>query len=552
MVIKRSSAREVAALLTDLESGTDVARETAVARLSVIGTRAVDGLLGLLGSSAVPAARAGALEALEAIGDPRAADAALAVPRRRGRPRSGRARRRCLRRLLDSTRGAAVLDRLAAIAVDPGPRRSRAPGGARRAAPGVRAGAGPASRSRLRDDPSPAVRATVAGHAGARRRAARRGPGAGRGRQRCPTTRTRCGSGSTAAGADAPLPTLHRLVQRVRERERATTDRAAARRVDDGARRGPPGAGRTAAARWRSTTCARPSKAESRRRSRCWPRSASSGTERCLEPIAAAYARRATRAPAAGARAGPRRRRLVAHPPGRPCSARSRRAREAHRAPRADEARSARGGPRPPSSLLRPAEVARVRSVRLREVRARDAGLAAPHAHAAGAVLERQVADRRLRVGLDLVLALGGPAPRRDDEAGAAFHDLHELVVRGRSRWCAPRGTSPRGRTGSSGSRRAAPAIRAASPSREADSFSRVSRRASITWPFSMSFGPISRRTGTPRSSHSANFQPGVYASRSSSITRTPCAVSSSKIAFACGSTVSRQLPRGIGTITTW
>ncbi len=54
MTITRSSAREVTALLADLESGTDAVRETAVARLSVIGTRAVAGLLGLLGASGVP------------------------------------------------------------------------------------------------------------------------------------------------------------------------------------------------------------------------------------------------------------------------------------------------------------------------------------------------------------------------------------------------------------------------------------------------------------------------------------------------------------------
>jgi hypothetical protein len=79
-----------------------------------------------------------------------------------------------------------------------------------------------------------------------------------------------------------------------------------------------------------------------------------------------------------------------------------------------------------------------------------------------------------------------------------------------------------------------------------------VSRRASTTCDFSMSFGPISSRSGTPRSSHSLNFQPGRLRSRSSSITRTPRAASSSRISCAFGSTVSFQLPRGIGTITTW
>ena len=66
-----------------------------------------------------------------------------------------------------------------------------------------------------------------------------------------------------------------------------------------------------------------------------------------------------------------------------------------------------------------------------------------------------------------------------------------------------------------------------------------------------MSRGPISMRSGTPRSSHSAYFHPGVYSSRSSSMTRTPAAVSVAAASRARGSTVSCQLPRGIGTITT-
>ena len=49
--------------------------------------------------------------------------------------------------------------------------------------------------------------------------------------------------------------------------------------------------------------------------------------------------------------------------------------------------------------------------------------------------------------------------------------------------------------------------------------FSRVSRRTSTHWPFSISRGPTSRRTGTPFISHWANFQPGCL-SESSSFTR--------------------------------
>src|SRR5688572_30777696 len=40
------------------------------------------------------------------------------------------------------------------------------------------------------------------------------------------------------------------------------------------------------------------------------------------------------------------------------------------------------------------------------------------------------VADRRLRLGLDRRFTVSRAAPRRHDEAGTAVHDLLELVVR--------------------------------------------------------------------------------------------------------------------------
>ena len=86
---------------------------------------------------------------------------------------------------------------------------------------------------------------------------------------------------------------------------------------------------------------------------------------------------------------------------------------------------------------------------------------------------------------------------------------LERLVDRRRAA-CAPRGTARRARTASAESRRAGARMLATSPSIGIACFSRVSRRATSTGDFSMSFGPISSRSGTPRSSHSANFQPGV------------------------------------------
>lgn len=223
MVIRRSSAREVSALLQDVESGTAAAREAAVARLSVIGTRAVEGLLGLLGSTGDAGARAAALAALEAIGDPRAADAALGCLE--GPAADVRAAAAgVLRRLLESPRGASVLDRLAAIAVD-----TARPDGTRIAAlESLRQVAGPSLgllSARLSDDPSLAVRAMVTG---GERGADVRPPiesleqaAAGHLPDRADLLR----QWLAAAGAEAPLPTLHSIIQRVRERERQSKDR---------------------------------------------------------------------------------------------------------------------------------------------------------------------------------------------------------------------------------------------------------------------------------------------------------------------------------------
>ena len=85
----------------------------------------------------------------------------------------------------------------------------------------------------------------------------------------------------------------------------------------------------------------------------------------------------------------------------------------------------------------------------------------------------------------------------------------------------------------------------AGEPSEHADS-----NGASSTADFSMSFGPISTRIGTPRSSHSENFQPG-RSSRSSSVTRMPASRSCWAMCIAVGRTVSRQFSRPIGTMTT-
>lgn len=78
MPIKVSTAKHVDALLQDLRADDSLARDAAVARLMVIGTRAVDRLIALaIDSVATPTARAAAFRALEGIGDPRALPPAL-------------------------------------------------------------------------------------------------------------------------------------------------------------------------------------------------------------------------------------------------------------------------------------------------------------------------------------------------------------------------------------------------------------------------------------------------------------------------------------------
>jgi HEAT repeat protein len=118
MVIKASSQNQVVALVRDLTSERAVTRDAAMARLTVIGARAVSRLAALaVDSSVTPAARAAALRALEAIGDPRALDAAV--------PALGDADAAVAiaavgvaRSLLGSPRGVQAVDHITAVALD--------------------------------------------------------------------------------------------------------------------------------------------------------------------------------------------------------------------------------------------------------------------------------------------------------------------------------------------------------------------------------------------------------------------------------------------------
>jgi HEAT repeat protein len=77
MAIKPSSQKQIDALVRDLGSERGVTRDAAIARLTVIGSRAISRLAALVSDKGPAAGRAAALRALESIGDPHALDSAI-------------------------------------------------------------------------------------------------------------------------------------------------------------------------------------------------------------------------------------------------------------------------------------------------------------------------------------------------------------------------------------------------------------------------------------------------------------------------------------------
>ena len=72
MVIKASSAADTRSLIEALGSSDPVRRESAIARLAVIGNRAADRLMRSYASTTEPLVRVGILRALEGMAEPRA------------------------------------------------------------------------------------------------------------------------------------------------------------------------------------------------------------------------------------------------------------------------------------------------------------------------------------------------------------------------------------------------------------------------------------------------------------------------------------------------
>jgi HEAT repeat protein len=211
--IKASSARQVEGLTADLASNRADTREAAVARLTLMGARAVDRLLVLLKSAAPSVARAAALRVLEAIADARALDAVLEAIDDPD-PAVASAATSAARVFLRGPRGAAVVDRLTRAVLD-----SEREEGVRLEA--LRALADLERRTiaplldALQHDPSEAMQAATKLSSALDpvevvRRAADRG---------LPDDPEELADALTRAGASVALPLLLRVIERVRERE---------------------------------------------------------------------------------------------------------------------------------------------------------------------------------------------------------------------------------------------------------------------------------------------------------------------------------------------
>jgi HEAT repeat protein len=223
--IKASSSKQIESLAADLSSASAATRDAAVARLTLLGARAVERLVALATSTADAPARAGAWRTLEAIGDPRALEPALAtLADARTDATVGAAAVGVARVFLLGDRGTAAIDRLTSVALD----RERA-GALRVAALRALRKLGVSTiapiLTSLANDPDALIREELRGSAATGRRRGKRtaadhdvelAQAAEGGLQDDPAALRRALS---RTGEDFPLPLLLRIVERVRERE---------------------------------------------------------------------------------------------------------------------------------------------------------------------------------------------------------------------------------------------------------------------------------------------------------------------------------------------
>jgi hypothetical protein len=219
VAIRKSAAAEIEILLADLTSDDAVGRETAAARLTVIGVRAIPHLIVAFDRSPSAAAKVAILKVLEATPDRRSAElGSEQLESDASDPAVRAAALGLLASYLESPESTRVLDTLSAFILDaerPDALRLQALDLIERALPHVLK----PLRAGLAEDPSSRIRAwaSAASSAGT------------------PVVDPRLAIEAAAAGqptdprflrelvpegaADAPLPTLHRLIEMARDRE---------------------------------------------------------------------------------------------------------------------------------------------------------------------------------------------------------------------------------------------------------------------------------------------------------------------------------------------
>jgi len=221
VVIRASSSRQIDVLIADVESGDALRRDAAVARLIVLGSRAVQRLASLAVSRSSAAARTAAFRALEAIDDPRALTPALQAVADAD-PSVASAAIAVVRNFLRGERGADAVDRLTTTALDRARQEPVRIAAVRALRDLDRRTVAPLLKT-LSSDPSPGMRAAAA--APKRRSAAPTehpievisdATGVG-----LPDDPRALHAAVASSGDDVPLTALLGIVERVREREAA-------------------------------------------------------------------------------------------------------------------------------------------------------------------------------------------------------------------------------------------------------------------------------------------------------------------------------------------
>jgi HEAT repeat protein len=227
--IRRSSAPEIDGLIAELAADNPVRREAAVARLTVIGARAIDRLVAVVDSRAATSARVAALRILAGIANVRGLDAALGAARDPD-PAVASAALSTAQAFLHGVRGTDVVDKLTHAVVDTSrPRQVRL--AAMDALSELKASTLKPLWKALADDPDPDVRARAqsAESGGTPPDASVESDGAiAFAEGALPDDPIAVGRAVTVHGTRIALPDLHRLVEQIREREAtASADRRA-------------------------------------------------------------------------------------------------------------------------------------------------------------------------------------------------------------------------------------------------------------------------------------------------------------------------------------